>query len=89
MSGYQQVVESNNAFNLAPGTESVHVVSCPPGKKAIGGGFVLFGADGFLSTNTDGPPSDTQWAVSVYNPSTTNAVTVATLNFYAICAVVS
>src|SRR5579859_710065 len=56
VSGYQQVVESINNFTLAGETESVHVLSCPAGKKAIGGGFILFGANGFLSTNTDGPP---------------------------------
>jgi hypothetical protein len=50
-SGYQQVVESNNNFTLAAGTESVHVLSCPDGKKVIGRGFVLFNAGGFLSNN--------------------------------------
>jgi hypothetical protein len=85
VSGYQQVVESNNNFTLAPGTESVHVVSCPAGKKVLSGGFVSFNANGFLSNNTNGPNGDGQWAVSVYNPGP-NAVTIGTENFYALCA---
>jgi hypothetical protein len=89
LSGYQQVTESINNFTLAASTESVHVLSCPDGKKAIGGGYLLFNAGGFLSNNSDGPPSDTQWAVSVYNPSTSGAVTIGTITFYAICATVS
>ena len=79
------MVESQNQFTVAPSTESVHVVSCPAGKKVLGGGFVSFNAGGFLSNNTNGPASDTQWAVSVYNPGST-PVTIGTVNFYAICA---
>lgn len=85
LSGYQQIVETHNDFTLGPSTESVHVLSCPDGKKVLSGGFVLFNAAGFLSNNTNGPVSDTQWGVSVYNP-TPSTVTVGTLNFYAICA---
>jgi hypothetical protein len=88
VSGYQQVVETNTAFTLASGTESVHTVNCPDGKKVLGGGFLLFGANGFLSNNSNGPVNDSQWGVAVYNP-TPNTVTVSTVNFYAICATVS
>ncbi|MBV9322891.1 MAG: collagen-like protein [Chloroflexi bacterium] len=89
LSGYQQVTQSINNFNLAAGTESVHIVSCPDGKKVIGGGFLLFNAGGFLSNNSNGPASDTQWAVSVYNPSASGSVTIGTITFYAICAAVN
>jgi hypothetical protein len=89
VSGYQQIVESVNNFTLAASTESVHVLTCPPGKKVLGGGFLLFGANGFLANNSNGPASDTQWGVSVFNPSGTNTVTVSTVNFYAICATAS
>jgi hypothetical protein len=88
ISGYQQMTESIASFSLAPGTESVHVVSCPAGKQVLGGGFLSFGADGVLSNNSNGPASNTQWGVSVYNPGT-NAVTVQTEVFYAVCANVS
>ena len=84
VSGYQQVVENNPNFSLAPSTESVHIVSCPDGKKVVGGGFVLFNADGFLSNNTSGPVNDTQWAVSVYNPGGSQ-VTIGSFNVYAVC----
>ena len=89
MSGYQQVTQSINNFNLAAGTESVHVVSCPDGKNVIGGGFLLFGANGFLANNSNGPASATQWGVSVYNPNPSGSVTINTITFYAICAAVS
>lgn len=89
LSGYQQVTQTINNFNLAAGTESVHVVSCPDGKKVIGGGYLLFNAGGFLSNNSDGPASDTQWGVSVYNPSPSTSVSIGTVTFYAICATVS
>lgn len=88
ISGYQQMTESITSFSLAPGTESVHVVSCPAGKQVLGGGFLSFGADGFLSNNSNGPASNTQWGVSVYNPGA-NTVTVQTEVFYAVCANVS
>jgi hypothetical protein len=84
VSGYQRVTESINNFTVAPSTESVHVESCPAGEKVVGGGFVSFNAGGFLSTNTNGPVSDSQWAISVYNPSG-NPVTIGTEDFYAVC----
>jgi hypothetical protein len=68
LTGYQQVTGSINNLNLAGSTESVHVLSCPAGKKVFGGGFILFNPAGFLSNNTNGPVNDAQWAVSVYNP---------------------
>jgi len=43
-------------------------------------------AAGFLSNNSNGPASDTQWGVSVYNPGS-SSVTISTVTFYAICAV--
>jgi hypothetical protein len=89
LSGYQQVTQSFDNFSLAAGTESVHVLSCPDGKKVIGGGYLLFNAAGFLSNNSDGPASDTQWGVSVYNPASSGTVTIGTVTFYAICATVS
>src|SRR5579859_618575 len=89
ISGYQQVIETINNFNLAASTESVHVVKCPAGKTVLSGGFILFGTNGFLSNNTNGPVDSTQWAVSIYNPSSANTVSVNTVTFYAVCAVVS
>ncbi len=85
LTGYQQITESINNFNLASSTESVHVLSCPAGKKVVGGGFILFNAAGFLSNNTNGPVNDAQWAVSVYNPGGSN-VQIGNVTFYAVCA---
>jgi hypothetical protein len=70
---------------LAAGTESVHLVSCQAGTKVLGGGFILFNANGFLANNTNGPFGATQWAVSVFNPGA-STVTIGTISFYAICA---
>ena len=89
VSGYQQVTQSFNNFTLAAQTESVHELSCPDGKKVLGGGYLLFNAGGFLANNSDGPASDTQWAVSVFNPNTSGSVTIGTVTFYAICATVA
>jgi hypothetical protein len=89
LAGYQQVTESVNNFNLAASTESVHVLTCPTGKTVLSGGFLLFGANGFVSNNSNGPVNDTQWGVSIYNPSAASAVSVNTITFYAICATVS
>jgi hypothetical protein len=74
-----------SATRKAGSTESVHVLSCPAGKKVFGGGFILFNAAGFLSNNTNGPVNDAQWAVSVYNRGSSN-VQIGNVTFYAICA---
>jgi len=89
VSGYQQVTQSFDNFTLAAQTESVHVVSCPAGTKVFGGGYLLFNAGGLLANNSDGPASDTQWAVSVFNPGASGSVTIGTVTFYAICATAS
>jgi hypothetical protein len=86
LSGYQQVTQSINNFSLAAQTESVHVLSCPDGKKVLGGGFLLFDAAGFLANNSDGPVNESQWGISMFNPSATGSVTIGTVTFYAICA---
>ena len=89
IAGYQQVTQSIDNFTLAAGTESVHILSCPDGKEVLGCGFLLFGANGFLANNSNGPASATQWGVSVYNPSPSGTVTINTITFYAVCATVS
>jgi hypothetical protein len=89
LSGYQQVTQSIDNVNLAAGTESVHVLSCPAGKNVIGGGYLLFNAGGFLANNSDGPVNNNQWGVSVFNPSSSGTVTIGTITFYAICATVN
>ncbi len=83
------MTQSINNFSLGAQSESVHIVSCPDGKDVIGGGFLLFGANGFLANNSDGPAANNQWGVSVFNPNPSGTVTIDTITFYAICATVS
>ncbi len=84
VSGRQIITQSINNFTLAAGAEYVQIVSCPQGQVVISGGWLSFGANGFLFEISNGPPSDTSWGIAIANTSG-SAVTVNTQSFYAIC----
>ncbi|NJK44640.1 MAG: collagen-like protein [Pleurocapsa sp. SU_196_0] len=67
VSGYQRVVNTIQGPALAAGAESVFLAICPAGKRVVGGGAVIFGANGRWLATSNGPTSDTQWAVALAN----------------------
>jgi hypothetical protein len=73
---------------LVSGAQAQQVLSCPAGKKVLGGGGAVFGAAGAWLMNSSGPISDTQWGVSFANisPGTISATRV---RFTAVCATVA
>ena len=85
VSGYERVVISLFSQALGANMARGQVISCPSGKRVVGGGFKAY------TTNTDRwvlgtnhPISDTQWEISVFN--LTGATISATqLDFSAIC----
>ena len=85
VSGYERVVISLFSQALGANMARGQVISCPSGKRVVGGGFKAY------TTNTDrwvlgtnDPISDTQWEISVFN--LTGATISATqLDFSAIC----
>ena len=83
IAGYEEKVASD-FFTLAPGDSQGIDVSCPSGKKALGGGGLAAGAHISLTgTGPSGVNNDRWFAVFA---NTTGAVAGATVEVYAICA---
>jgi hypothetical protein len=84
ISGYQRVSEGF-ADSLAPNQVFLGNVSCPDGKKVLGGGFSFSapGADDIIARRSF-PVDDTSWQVLIHNAGadTSNF----TLRVWAVCA---
>jgi len=80
ISGYQRVAGTATANdNTTPKTATA---TCPAGKKAVGGGFVV-GGTASIVVSANYPSSDTVWTVSAYRP--TGSATFS-LQAYVVCA---
>jgi hypothetical protein len=84
VSGYQRVVNNLPNQTLAANTEVVHFANCPTGKKVVGGGVVVFNATGRWLSTSNGPTSDTQWAIALVNITGT-AISAQRIEVTAIC----
>jgi hypothetical protein len=84
VSGYEVVKKTFPNTSLAVGSETVQIIDCPSGKKVVGGGGVVFGANGRWVTTSNGPVNETQWAVALANLSSTS-ISAARLEVSAIC----
>lgn len=83
-SGLGKVTVQTAGNTVPAGATGQVTASCPPGERAIGGGFVVVNDDADVrvlssSTNTTAP---TSWAIGVHNAGATPEVVVAE----AICA---
>jgi len=87
VSGWERVVNVLEPATLGAGQETVRFVSCPAGKRVLGGGFVVFAAVGRWVSTSNGPTSNTQWAVALWNSSAV-PITAARVEAWAICATV-
>jgi hypothetical protein len=84
ISGYVVVKKTFANTNLAVGSETVQIIDCPSGKKVVGGGGVVFNANGRWVTTSNGPVNETQWAVALANLESTT-ISAAKLEVSAIC----
>ncbi len=83
VSGYQLVSGTAQTVNNG-NTERNMTVTCPAGKKVVGGGFTVPDADAdILHVNASGPSSETSWKVVVSRISFETGT--ATVTPYAIC----
>jgi hypothetical protein len=82
VSGYQRVFTSDAIANPA-GTQRVGSVSCPAGKKVLGGGVIGSGGTTH-SVNTSYPSSESTWRAYMNNTSGGDE----TFRVYAICGAV-
>jgi hypothetical protein len=84
VSGYQRVVTTLTNQTLAANAEVVHLANCPAGKKVVGGGVVVFNATGRWLSTSNGPTSDTQWAIALVNITGTS-ISAQKIEVTAIC----
>jgi hypothetical protein len=84
VSGYQRVVNTVPTPTLASNAEVVFTSTCPAGKKVVGGGVVVFNAVGRWLSTSNGPTSDTQWAVALVNLSG-STISAQRIEITAIC----
>jgi hypothetical protein len=85
LAGWQRVSVVTNNDTLVANGEVVRFVNCPAGKRVLGGGFVVFGATGRWVSTSNGPTSDTQWAIAMANLGG-GAIVAARTEAWAICA---
>jgi hypothetical protein len=67
VSGYERLVTTLTFFTLPKGNEVVYTLTCPAGKKLVGGGFTVIGESGTFSSTKNGPRNDVEWEVGLYN----------------------
>ena len=61
------------------------IVNCPAGKKVLSGGFQTVGNNQYATIMTNGPLSESSWAVSAFQSDLTGGRSW-TLQAFAICA---
>uniref|UniRef100_A0AAU2K0H8 Uncharacterized protein n=1 Tax=Streptomyces sp. NBC_00049 TaxID=2903617 RepID=A0AAU2K0H8_9ACTN len=62
-------------ITVAPNTEATVFATCPDGSTLVSGGYLMSGSMQVLFTSRAATPNT--WTVTVLNPSTTTAATVA------------
>lgn len=84
VSGYQIVTQITKAVSLAPSGFQVFYVSCPAGKKVLGGGERLDNVGGIWTVQDSVAVTDTTWGVGIGN--TGGSTITGDVTVQAICA---